>query len=90
MRDDFTPAVRAVQDRLSDPLVIVYVVSPYQAASGDNPARPMIVQSAIGDAAPFEINQLLSTFEADNVEEGDAVLIGRLTSNRWVGVGKVV
>ena len=90
MRDDFTPAVRSVQDKPLQSLVIVYVVSSRIAPSGNSEGSPLRVQAAVGDAAPFDVHQTLDSFDATSVTEGDAVLIGRLVSHRWVAIGKVV
>ena len=89
MRDEFTPAVKAVQDRPLDRAIVVWVVQARVPPAGENPGSPLRVQEVFGEGTVFDVVKYASSFDASTVSPGDQVLLIGLKNRRWVAMGTV-
>lgn len=90
MRDDFSAAVKSVQDSPLALFVLVYLVSPPVPAGEDTPAENMVVEESLGGGAHFPVYRYGESLDIDNLNKGDIIMLGRLRNNRWIAIDKVV
>ena len=90
MRDDFSAAVKSVQDSPLALFVLVYLVSPPVPAGDDTAEEPMVVEESLGGGANFPVYRYGASIDTDDLTKGDIIMLGRLRNNRWVAIDKVV